>query len=82
MSILDKIFKKRKPHDSSDDFKIILRTNKKLSEENKNTIFAIVKNGIESNSDFSNIAINIMMNTEIYEPIIINRIKNGVEVIF
>lgn len=92
MSILDKLFKKRQPKTNSipftelesatDGFKVVLKTEKNLSEEQRNTIITIVKNGMASNSEPSDICINIMMSTGIYDVMILNRIENGVEVIF
>lgn len=82
MSIFSKLFKKRKHPESSDNFKVILKTQKELSEEQKNTIITIVKDGIVSGVTPSRIAIKLMMSTEIYGIIILNRIENGVEVIF
>lgn len=82
MSFFNKIFKKRQLSASSDDFKVVLKTEKELSDEQRNTIITIVKNGIMSGTEPSDIAINIMMSTEIYDIVVLNRIKNGVEVIF
>ena len=74
-----KIFKKRKQ--ASDDLNVILKIENNLSDEQKNDIISIVKNGVMSGIDPSNIAINIMMSTGIYDVIILNRINNGMEVI-
>ena len=82
MSIFSKLFKKRQQPSSSDDFKVILKTEKELSEEQRNTIITIVKDGTISGLEPSDIAIKIMMSTGIYDMVILNRIKNGVEVIF
>ena len=82
MSIFSKLFKKRQQPSSSDDFKVILKTEKELSEEQRNTIITIVKDGTISGIEPSDIAIKIMMSTGIYDMVILNRIKNGVEVIF
>lgn len=82
MNFFRKLFKKRKQPVSSDEFKVVLKTNKNLSEEQKSTIIQVVKNGILSGSELNDIAINIMTSTGIFDMIIINRIDNGVEVIF
>ena len=82
MKLFDKFFKKRQLPDSSDEPKVFLTTNKDLSEEQKNTIIAIVKDGITSGTYFGDIAIKIMMSTGIYDVIVINRTKNGIEVMF
>lgn len=82
MNIFSRLFQKREKPVSSDDFNVILRTENKLSEEQKNAIIAIVKDGTMSGIEPGDIAIQIMMNTGIYDLVILNRIKNGVEVIF
>ena len=82
MSIFISIFKKREQPESSDTFKVVLKTEKKLSEEQKKAILTIVKDGTMSGVEPGNIAIKIMMSTGIYDMAILNRIKNGVEVIF
>ena len=82
MGIFSRLFKKRKQPESSDSFNVILKTNKKLSEEQKNAIITIVKDGTMSGLEPSDIAIQIMMSTGIYDTVILNRVKNSVEVIF
>lgn len=82
MGIFSKLFKKREYPQSSDTFNVILKTKKELSEEQKNAIITIVKDGTMSGVEPSDIAIEIMMSTGIYDMVILNRIKNGVEVIF
>ena len=82
MGFFGKLFNKRKQPESSDTFNVILETKKELSEEQKNAIITIVKEGTMSGTQFSDIAIQIMMSTGIYDTVILNRIKNGVEVIF
>lgn len=81
MSIFSRLFKKREQPESSDTFKVVLKTEKKLSEEQKKAIITIVKDGTMSGVEPSDIAIKIMMSTGIYDMVILNRIKNGVEVI-
>lgn len=82
MGIFSRLFKKRKQPESSDSFNVILKTNKKLSEEQKNAIITIVKDGTMSGVTNRDIAIKIMMSTGIYDMVILNRVKNSVEVIF
>lgn len=82
MGIFSKLFKKREQPESSDNFNVILKTKKELSEEQKNAIITIVKDGTMSGVEPSDIAIKIMMSTGIYDMVILNRVKNGVEVIF
>jgi len=81
MSIFSKFFKKRKQLSSSDEFKVILKTDKELSEEQKNAIITIVKDGIGAGEDLNTIGMLIIMNANICDPVILNRIKNCVEVI-
>ena len=82
MGIFSRLFKKREHPKSSDTFNVILKTKKELSEEQKNAIITIVKDGTMSGVEPSDIAIKIMMSTGIYDMVILNRVKNGVEVIF
>ena len=82
MGIFSRLFKKREQPESSDTFNVILKTKKELSEDQKNAIITIVKDGTMSGVEPSDIAIKIMMSTGIYDMVILNRIKNGVEVIF
>lgn len=82
MGFFSRLFKKREQPESSDNFKVVLKTEKNLSEEQKNAIITIVKDGTISGVEFSDIAIKIMMSTGIYDMVILTRIKNGVEVFF
>ena len=75
-------FFKRQPTVFPDTFKVVLTTDKKLSEEQKNVITQMVKDGTLSGCDPSDIAINIMLYTGCFEPVILHRIDNGVEAIF
>ena len=67
--------------ESSNEFKVILKTKKNLSEEQKNTIITIVRDGIISDVELRDICIHVMMSTGIYDTIILSRISNGVEII-
>ena len=82
MGIFSRLFKKREQPESSDAFNVILTTKKELSEEQKNAIITIVKDCTMSGVEPRDIAIKIMMSTGIYDVVILNRVKNGVEVIF
>ena len=82
MSIFSRLFKKREQPESSDTFEVVLKTEKKLSEEQKNAIITIVKDGTMSGVEPGDIAIKVMMSTGIYDMVILNRLKNGVDVIF
>lgn len=81
MSIFSKIFKKRQQPIPIDKFKVVLKTEMKLSEEQKNAIITIVRDGIGQGTDLSTIAMAIIVRMNISSPIVLNRIKNGVEVI-
>ena len=78
MGFISRIFKKRK----TKPLEVILKTNKELSKEQIDTIITIVRNGMMSGVELSNIAIEIMISTGIYAPIFLQRMKSGVEVIF
>lgn len=80
MSIFSKLFKKRESPKSSDVFNVVLKINKELSEEQRNAIITTIEDGIRSGEDFSNLGILIIMDTDIHDPVILNRIKNGVNV--
>lgn len=82
MGIFSRHFKKRKQQPISlDSFSVLIRTEKNISEEQRHAIINIVKNGIRSGEDLNSIGILIIMNVGIIEPVILTRIKNGVEVI-
>ena len=80
MSLKDKLFKKRQS-ESSEELKVNLKTKRKLSENQKNTIIAIVRDGIASGEENSTIIINIMMDTGICGAVGLNRTKDGINVI-
>ena len=88
MSIFD-LFKKKQriscPTEvgqSSNKFRIVIDSAEyDLSEEQQKTIVSVVKNGLSSNTNLEDIAIDVMLCVDIYGPIIINKFDNGVEVI-
>ena len=84
MSFFTKLFKKKqKQHGSSgNNITVTLKTKQHLSEEQKNAIITIIKDGCDCGIGLDDIAIKIMLSTEIYHPISISRNKNSVEVIF
>lgn len=82
MNILNKLFNKRQQLESSDNFKVIIKTDKNLSEKQKNAIINIIKEGVALDLDNGDIAIRIMMTTQIFEPVIMNKTDNSIEVIF
>lgn len=80
MGILSKIFKRNEDslEVKNDDIKVILKTEKDLSEEQRNVIVNIVKNGTMSGADPSNIVVQMMMATGIFDVMFLNRIKDDV----
>lgn len=80
MGILSKIFKRNEDslEVKNDDIEVILKTEKDLSEEQRNVIVNIVKNGTMSGADPSNIVVQMMMATGIFDVVILNRIKDDV----
>ena len=80
MSILDKILKNRQipPYHSS---LVTLKTDKNLSEEQKQEIISIVRNRLDISYP-AEIAIAIMEYTGIYEPVILTQSEKGVEISF
>lgn len=79
MGFLGRLFKrKKKPNDI---FKVVITTEKNLSAEKVNAIERIVKEGIKSKSERSDIVVKIMISTGIYDRIILKEFSNGVEVI-
>lgn len=77
------LFQKRERQESCDDFKIVLKTEMKLSEEQKNAIIAIVKDGISNGLDNSDIAIMIMTYANVLvSKVTIYRKPNSFEVSF
>ena len=89
MNILKRLFNKKKhiscPTEvgkSSNKFRIVVDSAEyDLSEEQQETIVSIVQNGLSSNNNLEDIAIDVMISVDIYGPIIINRFDNSVEVI-
>ena len=80
MGILSKIFKRNEDslEVKNDDIEVILKTEKDLSEEQRNVIVNIVKNGTMSGADPSNIVVQLKMATGIFDLVILNRIKDDV----
>lgn len=74
--------KQRQSKKSSDSIKVIIKTKRRLSKEQKNTIESIVKKGIEKNDEFSDIAFEIMMATDIDSWIDVTPKSNGIQVTF
>lgn len=82
MSFLDKLFNKRQQPKSFDDFKVFIKTENDLSEEQKNAIITIVKDGIRDGEEWKTIGLLIIMNAGIHTSNVgLIRVKNGIEVI-
>ena len=79
MRILN-FLRKRKQSKTSKNLEIVLKTDLDLTEEQRNTIITIVKEGIQAGEEICDIAILIMMKVEIYKPVLINRYKNSIEI--
>ena len=60
--------------------KVQIITNKALTEEQKDNICYLVKNFVENDYDMHSLAVQIMVETEIFEPIVITKIRGGVRV--
>lgn len=74
---------KRKQLVSSDTLNVILKTERILSEAQKNTIINIVKDGIRAGEDQKVIVTWIILATDLNGTVIFNKIaKNEIEVIF
>lgn len=59
----------------------MLCTQKSLSEEQKNTIISIVREGIVSDLKESSICIKVLLETGVGEGMVINRLGNCIQVI-
>ena len=92
MCFLDRLFKKQgqqeengdcqssiKTHSyiqKDDEFKVVIDTDRELSEEEQKDVFAIVKDGIYiHNQHPSNVCIRLMLKFDIIQPIIYNRLS-------
>lgn len=83
MSFINTLFKKRKQPLSSDNLEVSFDTDKNLSEEQKSAIIDIVKDGIDTKTNFHDIAIKIAITCPLAcTGVSIYETKNGVEVIF
>ncbi len=60
--------------------KVQIITNKTLTEEQKDNICYLAKNFVENGHDMHSLAMQIMVETNIFEPIIITKIRGGVRV--
>jgi len=71
----------QQPQKTSDNFRVIIKTNLDLSEEQINTIINVVKHGILSNNSYKDIANNIKISLDFTDKnVILNRIINGMKV--
>lgn len=71
----------RKQAKSLDSFKVVFRTEIKLSKDQKNEIFTIIKDGVTAGLQLNDIAIKIMMSLNYCDFIILQKNKNIIEVI-
>lgn len=76
-----KLFKKRKKSESQEEITVVIKTDKDLTEEQKNTILRIVKEGTKIDASLSYMGMAIIMEAGVYIPVILNKIPNGIEVI-
>ena len=69
---------------SDEDFKVCIKTDKELSEEQQDAIFSIVKTGLYKNNEIpSKVCITLMLSIGIMESMILNRTSEGsAELIF
>lgn len=86
MSFIEKFFKKlqQQPQNSFDNINFILYTSRDLSEEQKNTIKSIVKDGLKSKLNSSEILKKIDEETGIYSAFLFfSKDENGsIEIYF
>ena len=87
MSLLGKFFKKKQNpsstnvETSSDGIVVRIVSDTLLSEESVDVISSIVRNGIASESSLEDIGIQVLVYSGLSDPIILNKIKGGIEVI-
>ena len=81
MKLFDKLFEKRKKSEIQEEITVVIKTDKELTEEQKNTIVRIIKEGIKINASLSYMGMAIIMEAAVYTPVILNKIPNGIEVI-
>ena len=81
MKLFNKLFEKRKKSEIQEEITVVIKTDKELTEEQKNTIARIIKEGIKINASLSYMGMAIIMEAAVYTPVILNKIPNGIEVI-
>ena len=64
-----------------DDLNVVILTKKELSEEQRDAIITVVKDGTMSGELDSDIAILINMCADINDMVVLNRTNDGIEVI-
>ncbi len=67
---------------TENSFTVFIKTDENISEEQIDTIFSIVKDGVNHNEIPSKIRINIMLKTGIMKHMTLALIPEGVEVTF
>lgn len=79
------IFRRRKLQQvkktSTEDLKVVLKTEKDFSDEEMEAISITVKNGVISGMSNSDIGIMLIMRFGLSDMVILNRMKDGIEVI-
>lgn len=79
------IFRRRKLQQVKDpstyDVKLVLKTEKNFTDEEKEAINIAVKNGVMSGMSNSDIGIMLIMKFGLSDMVILNRAKDGIEVI-
>lgn len=82
MDIFEKHKKLQQVNSSTEDkFEVVLKTEKNFSEEEKKAIILTVKNGIMSGLGNRAIAMRLIIQFELSDMVILNRMKDGIEVI-
>lgn len=81
MKLFDKLFKRRGKLIPYDDINVLIKTDKELTEKQKSIIIYIVKEGIRCGASLEYMSISIVVEADVYAPVVLNEIPNGMEVI-
>ena len=74
---LKRFFKKEKRQCPCENIKVFLQTDKKLSDEQKQMIIALVKRGIILEKTESEISAEVLIQTGIMDTLIIRKLDEG-----
>lgn len=74
---LKRFFKEKEHQSTFDDIRVFLETDKKLSDEQKQTIIAIVKRGIASGKTETEISSKVLLQTGIFDTLVIRKLDEG-----